>query len=376
MPSRDPNEAHRAATPLELLFDLITVIAIAAAAAELHHAIAELHNVQGIIGYSVTFFAIWWAWMNYTWFASAYDNDDGVFRMLTFLIMAGAFVLAAGVSRFAGELDNSIVVLGYIIMRVGMVMLWLRAAYSDPLHRRTALRYAVGILLAQVYWVATWQMAGPEAPYILPLLGLGVIIELSVPALAERGDATPWHRHHIMERYGLLMIIVLGEILLSAVSALQASWAAEFDIRQVHTALSALVICFAMWWMYFSREEHLPTNALTHALQWGYGHFFVFASAAAVGAGFGVLVDTLSGEAKTTVQQGDLAVAIPLAIYMMGLWFVRDRLTISGAAQWVLPVFALALCALPFAFPALEVIAALSVGAVILRALLIKRMAA
>ncbi len=372
MRARDPHEVHRAATPLELLFDLISVIAIAAAAAELHHAIADLHSIEGLIGYGVTFFAIWWAWMNYTWFASAYDNDDGVFRLLTFVIMAGALVLAAGVSRFAGELDNSIVVLGYVIMRIGMVMLWLRAAYNDPPHRRTALRYAIGIVLAQLYWVATWQMAGPETPYMLPLIGLGIVIELAVPALAERGDATPWHRHHIMERYGLLMIIVLGEILLSAVSALQASWAAEFDIRQVHTALSALAICFAMWWMYFTREEHLPTNALNHALQWGYGHFFVFAGAAAVGAGFGVLVDTLSGEAKTTVQQGDLAVAIPLAVYMMALWFVRDRLTVRGAAQWVLPVFAVVLCALPFAFPALEVIAALSIAAVMVRAALLK----
>lgn len=97
---RDTKEAHRAATPLELFFDLVFVIAIAAAAAGLHHSVAEAHFVDGIIKYVAIFFAIWWAWMNYTWFASAYDNDDSLFRILTLVIIAGALTLAAGVSHF------------------------------------------------------------------------------------------------------------------------------------------------------------------------------------------------------------------------------------------------------------------------------------
>ena len=73
MRARSPHEAHRTATPLELLFDLVFVVAIAQAASGLHHAIAEDHAMAGLIGYLMVFFAIWWAWMNFTWFASAYD---------------------------------------------------------------------------------------------------------------------------------------------------------------------------------------------------------------------------------------------------------------------------------------------------------------
>ena len=66
MQARDIQEHHRAATPLELLFDLVFVVAIAAAASQLHHAIAAHHIASGLFSFAVAFFAIWWAWMNYS----------------------------------------------------------------------------------------------------------------------------------------------------------------------------------------------------------------------------------------------------------------------------------------------------------------------
>lgn len=373
MAPRDPHEAHRVATPLELLFDLVTVIAIAAAAAALHHAIAADHAAEGIVGYLLTFFAIWWAWMNFTWFASAYDNDDALTRLLTMVIMGGALLLAAGAERFAAHLDFSLVVSGYAVMRAGMIALWLRAAWNDPPRRAGALRYAGGIAFAQLYWLGLYFLSTPELPALLPLILLGWAIELAVPAIAERAAGTPWHRHHIVERYGLLTIIVLGEVLLAATIALQKAWDGSFDVRLVHTALSALVITFAMWWLYFAREEQLSTSRLSRSLQWGYGHLIVYAAGAAVGAGFAVLVEILTGHSKLGLRAGDLAVAVPLGIYLFGLWLVRDRFELRGAAQWVLPLFAAAIVALPFAFPALEAIAALAVAAVAVRAALAAR---
>jgi len=81
-PSRDPGETHRAATPLELMFDLASVIALAATAHGLAHAVEETHILKGVIGFLCSFFMIWWAWMNYTWFASAYDDNSSAFRSL------------------------------------------------------------------------------------------------------------------------------------------------------------------------------------------------------------------------------------------------------------------------------------------------------
>ncbi|HET7720442.1 MAG TPA: low temperature requirement protein A, partial [Acidimicrobiales bacterium] len=93
MRPRDPGQAHRAATPLELFFDLTFVVAVAQCAASLHHAVAADHAGDVAFAYPATFFAIWWAWMNFTWFASAYDVDDTLYRIATFVQMAGVLVL-------------------------------------------------------------------------------------------------------------------------------------------------------------------------------------------------------------------------------------------------------------------------------------------
>ena len=339
MKPRDLNESHRTATSLELLFDLVSVIAIAAAASGLHHAIAASHFAKGIVKFTAAFFGIWWAWMNYTWFASAYDNDDILFRLLTMIIMGGALTMAAGIDRFFESTEPTLIVIGYVIMRLAMVVLWLRAARSDVACRRTALWYAGGVAIAQMYWVTFLFSQSTLGTSFYIMLALGAILELIVPILAERNGHTSWHRHHIIERYGLLTIIVLGETLLSGSMALE-QVSKSFNASLIYIAFSALTIVFSMWWLYFSSEEHLETNKLSRALIWGYGHILIFASGAAVGAGFGVLVDIVTEHSVVDLTTGNYAVAIPIALYLAGLWFVRDRFTLNGVAWYPLLIFA------------------------------------
>jgi len=124
---RDIHEQHRTATPLELLLDLSFVVAIALAASQLHHGVMDHQTGPALAGFVAAFVAIWWAWMNYTWFASAYDDDSAVFRLLTMLQMGGVLVFATGVpGLFSG--DFRVGVLGYAIMRLALVAQWLLAA--------------------------------------------------------------------------------------------------------------------------------------------------------------------------------------------------------------------------------------------------------
>jgi len=117
----------RASTSLELFFDLCFVVAVAQASSGLHHDLSEGHVTDGVSGYLFIFFAVWWAWMNFTWFASAYDTDDVAYRLTTLVQMAGALVFAAGVPRaFVGG-DFVVITLGYVIMRLAMVTQWLSA---------------------------------------------------------------------------------------------------------------------------------------------------------------------------------------------------------------------------------------------------------
>ena len=340
---RDRHEHQRAATPLELLYDLASVAAVAAAAHGLAHAIAADHAVDGVIGFVFSFFAIWWAWMNYTWFASAYDSGRPAFRLLTMLIIFGALMMAAGIPAVIEQKPFLLVWLGFAMMRAGQIALWLMAARGDPAHRTTALRYAAGIALAQLYWLTL--LLGPAPGTNLFRLGfmLGMALELAVPVYAEAAASSPWHRHHIIERYGLLNIIVLGEVLVSTVNALRRSGdAISLANPLVHVAISAAVITFALWWAYFTREDHLASDDKRRAFVWGYGHVLIFAAGAALGAGFGVLVEVLTKQASVSVRTGDIAVAVPVALYLIGLWLVRDRFLESNGRRHILLVGAVA----------------------------------
>src|ERR1700755_352032 len=130
MGGRDPHERHRAATPLELLFDLTFATSFGLAASEVASVLAEVHVIAGVVGFGFASFAICWAWINFSWFSSAYDTDDWLFRIVTMVQMVGVLILAAGVPRMfasierAGRLDNSVMVFGYVVMRVPLVFQW------------------------------------------------------------------------------------------------------------------------------------------------------------------------------------------------------------------------------------------------------------
>jgi len=323
MAARSPHEPHRTATPLELLFDLVFVVAIAMAANGLHHAIAENHTSAGLTGYAMVFFAIWWAWVNFTWFASAYDCDDIPYRLAVFVQITGALIMAAGVpDMFADRMPNVAVVAGYVVMRLAAVAQWLRAGVSDPEHRVTAHRYAVGITLLQIAWVGMLFVPWLWRPGFVMLAAL----ELALPAWAERQSPTTWHPHHIAERYGLLTLIVLGESILAATGAVQSAVSSgQAGLNLAPVTVGGLLTVFSMWWIYFDRPVHDLLTSLPKALLWGYGHYFIFGSAAAVGAGLAVAVDVVTHEAHVTMRHAGAAVAVPVAIYVVCLWALHHR---------------------------------------------------
>ena len=99
---------------------------------------------RALVSYVLVFVAIWLAWVNFTWFASAYDTDDVGYRLGVLVVMTGALVLAAGVPRIFDQRDFSLAVVGYVIMRIALVTQWIRVAIDDPPRRKTARRFAVG----------------------------------------------------------------------------------------------------------------------------------------------------------------------------------------------------------------------------------------
>ena len=303
MRGRDPREGHRASTPLELLFDLTFVVAVSQAASQLHHALAEDHVGSGLAAYAAVFFAIWWAWMNFSWFASAYDTDDVPYRLLTLLQMAGVLVLASGVPAVFEDGDFTLVVAGYVVMRVAMVAQWLRAAVEHP--RAAAAHCATPPVSPWCRSAGSPACGLPDAWAWATFLVL-VAAELAVPAWAEyRGHPTSWHPGHIAERYGLFTIIVLGEVILGSLAAVRSAVADHgLSAPVLLIAIGGLLLVFALWWIYFTGSEAGLTTLRT-ALVWGYGHYVVFAALAAIGAGLEAALDAAEHHGHLSTRGAD-----------------------------------------------------------------------
>lgn len=328
MTGRDPDEAHRSATPLELFFDLVFVAAFSQAGSQAAHLLELGHFVPATFGFVFAIFAIAWAWINYAWLASAYDNDDIFFRVATMVQMIGVIVLALGLPQTftsideGGALENRAVVLGYVIMRVAVIALWVRAARHDPAHRRTAVTYAVLVSAAQVGWI-TLLVANPPLTGAIVAWGVLVAFELAVPIIAQRrGGPTPWHPHHIAERYGLLVIITLGEIVLGTILAISAVVEEQgWDLEAVLVTVGGTMLAFALWWVYFIMPSaRVLARHRERSFAWGYGHIVIFGSLAATGAGLHVAAYVIEGAAHIDDTTALLTVVVPVAVFSTALF--------------------------------------------------------
>ena len=338
MAALDPRSAHRVSSPLELLFDLVFVVAVSQASSTLHHLIVDDHIGQGVLAYLMVFFSVWWAWMNFTWFASAYDTDDWLYRVMTIAQMGGVLVLAAGVQSAMLDFDFSTVTLGYVIMRLAMVGQWLRLAISDPASRPTAVRFAIGISAVQVLWVA--RLATDDVVQFWSFFVL-MIAEFAVPLWAEHGRPTPWHPHHIAERFGLFTLILLGESLLASANAMiDALSEGEHVGELLGLAASGIVITATIWWIYFSREQAHRLRTPRDGFAFGYFHYVLFAAVGAVSAGVEVEIDDVAGVAHISGAAAGLALTLPLAIFLVTVWAVLLRHAVSVVASAIVLVAA------------------------------------
>ncbi|MBD8078079.1 low temperature requirement protein A [Cellulosimicrobium arenosum] len=339
MRPRDPHEPGRSASTLELFFDLVFVVAVSIASSQLHHAFVEGHVGEGLAAYAVVFFAIWWAWMNFTWFATSFDTDDWLYRLLTILQMAGVLVLAAGIEPVFAEQDWTVVVLGYVVMRVSMVAQWLRASHGAGAARRTTQAYAVGIAVLQVCWLAMLALPDGATRVVAVVL---VLAEVAVPVVAERRGTTPWHPHHITERYGLFTLILLGESLLASANAVIEALHDDQAVGPlIGIAVFALVGTAALWWIYFWPPHHAAIGSLGRSLRYGYAHYLVFAAAGAFSVGIEVEIDALTGHADLGDVATSLTVTVPVALFVLGIWWIAIRQSADRVVNTLLPLGAL-----------------------------------
>jgi low temperature requirement protein LtrA len=210
------------------------------------------------------------------------------------------------------------------------------------------LRFAAAITLIQIGWILRLVLGNSDIGYVAFLVLGG--LDLAVPAWAERaGRGTPWHPEHIVERYGLFTIIVLGECVLATSTAIQAAFRAGGELPELLTvAVGGLLLVFALWWAYFKHRPNVGHHrSLNAMIGWGYGHYFVFASVAALGAGLQIAAEATHQDSALGVTATALTVAVPVAVFLVADGAVHiQRWTLVAVAPIVVTIVLVLLAAL------------------------------
>ena len=136
---------------------------------------------------------------------------------------------------------------------------------------------------------------------------------------------------------------MLGETIAAATVAVKTGIDEQDALGELlPIAAGGLLIIFAAWWIYFVVPIHGHLRSNRQAFLWGYGHYLVFASAAAIGAGLEVAVEQAVGKAHISTLSASAAVTLPTALYLLTVWGLHSRhFKVGIAQQLVLPTTAL-----------------------------------
>jgi len=254
-----PIEREQRVTPLELFFDLVVVFAFT----QVTELMSDDLTWRGVGRGMLVLAAVWWAWTGYAWLTNSLEPEEGRVRAGMFAAMVAMFLIALAVPH-AFEADGVLFGVAYLLVRLNNVALYAVAAKRDPDLLQALVRLAptatIGpvIILAAGFVDGGWQVA-------LWVIALTVIYG---GALIGRGRG--WHISptHFAERYGLIVIIALGE----SVIALGVGAAGVLLTPGIVSAtILGIVVIAALWWAYFDvvaviSQHHLSrTTGTTRA---------------------------------------------------------------------------------------------------------------
>jgi low temperature requirement protein LtrA len=270
-------QGERHASWLELFFDLCFVAAVAALAAGLR----ETPTTEGLLRFAGLFVPVWWGWMGYTWYATAFDTDDVVFRLGMLGAMLSVIVLAASIPGVA-EGRSTGFVLAYAALQLLLAGLFARSWRHVQATRPLSSRYAIGDALGAAIWLSSLLAPAEVRPW---LWGLAMVVLMTAPVLAVRAlELEAFDPGHIPERYGLFTLIVLGE---SIVAATAGASDTHGDVGAALVAVAGFLLAACIWWVYFEfvKSSSLSRDHLLPAFIWGYGHLLIFGGIAAAASG-------------------------------------------------------------------------------------------
>jgi low temperature requirement protein LtrA len=277
----------RTVGPLELFYDLVVVVLVAQAA----HRFSAHVTPHGLAEFAVLFTIIWIAWLNGTLLHDLHGRDD-IRGRNTFLAQILLLVPLGACLPTSGDLHGRAFAIIAALLFLLLSFLWWRvsradtAEYARPtrLYIATTLACSVG-LGASAPLAADLRLTVWAALDLAFLVSVAVVIAL-VPGRLDQAVAVT---DALVERFGLLVIIVLGETVTGVVSGLNGD---PTDAHKIAVALVCVVVGFGSWWTYFDFVGHrMPRRSRTETLIWLLGHLPVSAAIAGIGATMPLLIE-------------------------------------------------------------------------------------
>ncbi len=299
---------------LELFFDLIFVVIVSVLAGDLVHHL----SADGILRFILEFLAVFWIWNGFTFYTERFESEGLDTRITTFI----AILAVAGLAVWGGDgLGRNYLgfVLSYAVARLLNIAMWLRAAHANREFRPAALSFAGGFTVAFALMIGSFFV---DESLRLLIWGIAVVLDIATPAISERTqrDLPQISRDKYPERFGLLTMIILGEVVASVIGGVvEVNAAHELTGATVVNAVIGLGIGFGLWWVYYdfvARRVFRPTVRI--ALTWVYMHFFVLISVVSVGVAVEVAMTQTADGVLSIPAQTILFLGMSLTVISMG----------------------------------------------------------
>jgi low temperature requirement protein LtrA len=255
-------DAQRVVTPLELFFDLVYVFAIS----ELSHHLLEHVDLRTGAETVILALAVFYAWYMTAWGANWLEPDRLPVRGLLVGLMFASLLMSVAI---ADAFDDRawLFVTGYLLLQVGRAGFLIVALRGRPLgeHFVNDLGWELG---TGVLWVAG---AFADGDARLVLWGLAVVLSYAggaalhwLPLRGRRIDVghTEIAGGHLLERFRLFFIIVLGETVLTMGTAFTGE---PFELERLVALAIGFTGTVSLWWCYFQRAERIGVEAVDAA---------------------------------------------------------------------------------------------------------------
>jgi low temperature requirement protein LtrA len=335
---RRRTDTEQRTTSLELFYDLVLVFAITQVS---HHLLGDL-TWRGAGQSALLLLVVWWAWNYTTWVTNELDPESPVVRLLMIALMLASLIMAVALPDAFGA-EAGLFVGAYLTIQIGRhAFMTFAAAGPGTIERARAARILVWFVAAGVFWVAG-AVADGTARTFLWIVALaidygGPLALFWVPGhhgMNVQEDA--WHvgTAHFNERFGLFIIIALGE---SIVLTGATTSAAALTPARISAFAIAFLTTAALWWLYFTLVARIAERRLelapdrTRVARDAYTYLHVVFVA-------GIIVSAVGDEiviAHPTEPLGGAEVAAVVAgpaIYLVAHALFRLRLTKTISAR-------------------------------------------